>query len=440
MSDAPLDTRPVADIPLRPDFGWRWRAAIAASVLATLLLAYATAQLVLVGVGVWGTNIPYVWGFDLINYVWWIGIANAASLVAAVLVLRNHGLRTAANRFAEAAALAAVLCAALYPILHIGRPWLFYWVFPYPAATQVWPQFRSPLVWDLWGIMSHVVVTSLFWYIGLIPDLATLRDRARVPWVARFYGVVSLGWRNSVRHWARHQAAYRLAAGLVLPLLVIAQSAVALEFATLIVPGWHEARLTLHLLVTGLPSGMGIVLALAVLLRWSLRLERFIDERDMTLLCLLLAAAAVAAGMVYADGALFLVQQEDTTRAAMLARITGHYAPAYWGAVALTALLPQLLWSARVRSRGWAVLAIGLGASAGVWLDRVSIVVGGLQRDFLDLGRPLYAPTGQEWVLLLGTLGLFALVLLVVARTVPVVSMYETRHEESEAEREEEQR
>ncbi len=434
------DTASIAQVPLRPvgGFGWGFRLSLAAAAAGTLLLAYAVAMLLLYGVGLWGTNVPHVWGFDLINYIWWIGIANAASLFAAILVLRRHGLRTAVNRFAEAAALAAVVAAGLYPILHLGRPWLFYWVFPYPATYQVWPQFRSTLIWDFWGITAHVVVTGLFWFTGLIPDLATLRDRAAAAGrlgVARFYGFFALGWRGSVRHWARHQTAYRLVAALVLPLLLSAQTVVALEFATTLVPDWHQARLPLHVVVTGIPSGLGVVLALAALLRSGLRLERVIDDDDMSLLALLTATAALFCGYIYAQELLVgLVLEDAVTRAAFAARIFGPYAAHYWAGAALTVLVPQLLWLPRFRLRVWSTVPIGLLAAAGVWLDRFSLVIAGVLRGNLPLARPLYTPSGPEWTLLLGTVGLFALLLLLFARFVPVVSMFETRHEEKESE------
>ncbi len=433
------DTASIAQVPLRPvgGFGWGFRLSLAAAAAGTLLLAYAVAMLLLYGVGLWGTNVPHVWGFDLINYIWWIGIANAASLFAAILVLRRHGLRTAVNRFAEAAALAAVVAAGLYPVLHLGRPWLFYWVFPYPATYQVWPQFRSTLIWDFWGITAHVVVTGLFWFTGLIPDLATLRDRAAAAGrlgMARFYGFFALGWRGSVRHWARHQTAYRMVAALVLPLLLSAQTVVALEFATTLVPGWHQARLPLHVVVTGIPSGLGVVLALAALLRSGLRLERFIDDDDMSLLALLTATAALVCGYIYAQELLDgLVLEDDVTRAAFAARVFGPYAAHYWAGAALTVLVPQLLWARRFRLRVWSVVPIGMLAAAGVWLDRFSLVIAGVLRGNLPLARPLYAPSGPEWTLLLGTVGLFALLLLLFARFVPVVSMFETRHEEKES-------
>ncbi|WP_372619122.1 NrfD/PsrC family molybdoenzyme membrane anchor subunit [Falsiroseomonas sp.] len=431
------DTAPVARIPLQR-FGATYWIALSASAAGVVLLGVTVATLLRFGTGVWGTNVPHVWGFDLINYVWWIGIANAASLLAVVLVLRRHGLRTAVNRFAEAAALAAVVAAGLYPILHLGRPWLFFWVFPYPATYQVWPQFRSTLIWDFWGITAHVLVTGLFWYIGLIPDLATMRDRAARQGrlvVARLYGVFALGWRGSVCHWSRHQAAYRLVAALLLPLLLAAQTVVALEFATTLVPDWHQARLPLHVVVTGLPSGLGLVLALAAMLRRTLGLHAFIDAGDMDLLSRLTAAASLASLWIYAEGLLFgLVLEDAVAREAMLVRVTGTYAAYYWAGLLLTAILPQLLWSRRIGLSTATAVPLGLCAAAGAWFDRYSIVVAGIERTNLPVARPLYVPSDAEWMLLLGTGGLFVLLLLLFARLVPVVSMYETRHEEAESE------
>jgi len=432
-----LSVTPVMAAALRPGTAW-FRLAFAAAALGVIGLAAAVAALLVRGVGIWGNNIPHVWGFDLIAYAWWIGIANAASLFAAVLVLRRHGLRTAVNRFAEAAALAAVLCAAFYPVLHLGRPWLAHWTVPYPAHTGLWPQFGSSLVWDFWGIVSHVVVTSLFWFIGLIPDLAAMRDaaaaRGRMA-AARAYGLFALGWRDSVAHWHRHQAAYRLVAALVLPLLLWAQTVVALEFATTLVPGWHQARLPVHVVVTGIPSGLGVVLALAAVLRAGLGLERYVDEGDMDLLARLVACAALAAGAAYAhELAVGLLREDATTRDALLARLTGSGAAAYWGAVVLSVAVPQLLWRPAARTRAAWVIPVGLLAAAGVWLDRWSLVVNGLASD------ATYAPTPPEWGLLAGTAALFAALLLLFGRAIPAVSMFETLHDETEAEAEEEER
>jgi Ni/Fe-hydrogenase subunit HybB-like protein len=251
---------------------------------------------------------------------------------------------------------------------------------------------------------------------------------------ARLYGLAALGWRGSVVHWARHEAAYRLVAALVLPMLVSAQTIVALEFATTLVPDWHQGRGPLHVVLTGIPSGLGVVLALAAVLRSTLGLGQLIDDADMDLLGQLMATAAMACIWIYADELATALLEEDATRDAAMARIFGPLAAMWWGALVLTALVPLLLWLPGLRRGVAAPVLIGLGAAAGVWLDRFSLVAGGLLRDHLPRFGPVYVPSTPEWTLLLGTVGLFALAMLLFARLVPVVSMYETRHEESEAE------
>ncbi|WP_262027718.1 NrfD/PsrC family molybdoenzyme membrane anchor subunit [Microvirga sp. Mcv34] len=431
-SEAQAVTRTVAEVPLARRFGVIWWGALLASGALVLLLGYTLVSVTLIGVGVWGINIPFVWGFDLINYAWWIGIANGASLFAAILVLRRHDLRTAVNRFAEGVAFFAVICAGIFPIIHLGRPWLFYWVFPYPATFQVWPQFRSTLTWDFWAISTHAIVTSLLWYVGLIPDLATLRDRARNRTVKRLYGVFALGWRGSVRDWAYHQRAYRLVAILVLPLILIMQSTVAFEFAVTLVPDWHETRQPLHFVATGLAQGLSIVLLVAVLLRWGLRLGSYIDEGDIDLLGRLVLASALVSAYLYVDEIVAALLADGIAQEATFNRLTGDYAGLYWTAIVYSILIPQLLWLKAARRSTVACIFVGFSIGVGIWFDRFSIIVGGLQTDYLPSIWRTYSPTLAETGLFLGTIGLFAALLLLFVRFLPVVSMFETRHDEHE--------
>jgi Ni/Fe-hydrogenase subunit HybB-like protein len=428
--EADAVTTPVAEIPLSFAFGWRWLLAAGLAGALILLLGYAFVSLLLIGLGVWGVNVPFVWGLDLINYAWWIGIANGASLFAAILVLRRHDLRTAVNRFAEGVALFAVICAGIFPIIHLGRPWYFYWVFPYPATHEVWPQFRSTLTWDFWAISTHFIVTTLLWYTGLIPDLATMRDRARSRLVARLYGIVALGWRGSLREWAYHQAAYRLVAVLVLPLILVMQSTVAFEFAVTLVPDWHETRQPLHFVATGLAQGLSIVLLVAVLLRWGLRLGRYIDEDDIDLLGKLVLASALVSGYLFLDEVVSALLAERMTQEATFNRMTGDYAGLYWTAIVYSILIPQLFWFKTARNSTVAGVFVGLSIGVGIWFDRFSIIVGGLQTDYLPSISRTYSPTLEETGLFLGTIGLFTALLLLFVRFLPVVSMFETRHDE----------
>ncbi|KLK90794.1 molybdopterin oxidoreductase [Microvirga vignae] len=433
-SNAQASTSPVAEVPLSRRFGLIWWIALGASGALVLLLGYTLISVTIMGVGIWGVNIPFVWGFDLINYAWWIGIANGASLFAAILVLRRHDLRTAVNRFAEGVAFFAVICAGIFPIFHLGRPWLFYWTFPYPATFEVWPQFRSTLTWDFWAISTHVIVTSLLWYVGLIPDLATLRDRARRKTVQRIYGIFAIGWRGSVRHWAYHQRAYRLVAILVLPLILIMQSTVAFEFGVTLVPDWHETRQPLHFVATGLAQGLSIVLLVAVLLRWGLRLGRYIDEEDIDLLGKLVLASALVSGYLYLDEFVSAVLADRMTQEATFDRMIGDEAGLYWTAIVYSILIPQLFWFKAARQSTIAAVFVGFSIGVGIWFDRFSIIVGGLQTDYLPSVGRTYSPTLPETGLFLGTVGLFAAFLLLFARFLPVVSMFETRHDEHEEE------
>ncbi len=431
-ADSQTYTAPIAEIPLSPDFGWGWTIALIASAALAALLVYTALGITFIGIGLWGTNIPHVWGFDLTNYAWWIGVANGSSLFAAILVLRRHSLRTAINRFAEGLALFSVICAGLFPILHLGRPWLFYWMIPYPAEFLVWPQFRSPLVWDFWAILTHIVVTSLFWYVGLIPDLATMRDRARRARTKRTFAIAALGWRGSGRHWAYHQRAYRLVAATVLPLLLVMQTVVAFEFAATLVPDWHETRQPLHFVVSGVETGLAFVVIAATILRRALRLERYIDDRDIDLLGKLLLSNAIVVGYVYAGELLTTFLADSETRRATINRFTGDYLALYWGAILLAVVIPQALWIKRLRMNPVAGVIIGLSVITGVWLDRLSIVVGGIEVGFLPSMRRSYSPTGEEWLLLIGTAGLFVALMLLFVRFLPVISMFETRHAERE--------
>ena len=431
MSALP-DDRGIARVALSPAYGWPWTAAFAVAMAFVLVFVVGLVVPAWWGVGVWGTNIPFVWGFDLVNYVWWIGIANGTSFLAALLAIRRHELRTAVNRFAESLALFAVICAGIFPIIHLGRPWLFYWMVPYPTAFQVWPQFRSPLTWDFWAIMAHLIVTGLLWYIGLIPDLASLRDRSSKPMSQKVFGVFALGWRGDGQHWSYHRTAYGIVAGIVLAMVVVIQTTVSFEFATTLVPDWHKTRLPLHFVVTGLASGLAIVLAAAVLLRRLHGLEPYITRRNIDLMAILIAANGLAIALVMLEEYVVVLLSGPATREAMLARLAGDYGWTYWAAFLLTAVVSQALWAERVRHSLVAALLVSVAMLAGVWLDRFSIIVGGVQRDYLPSMWRSYTPSPEESLILFGSLGLFAAMVLLFVRYLPVVSMFEHKRAASE--------
>jgi molybdopterin-containing oxidoreductase family membrane subunit len=423
-------TAPVAERVLYPRLGWGWAAALVLALALILVLIYALVELFLFGLGLWGTNIPFVWGFDIINYAWWISIANASSLIAVILALRRHRLRTAINRFAEAAALFSVICAGLFPIIHLGRPDLFYWVIPYPPTFEVWPQFRSPLIWDFWSITTHVIVTALFWYVGLMPDLANLRDRAPTGKAKFAFGLLALGWRGSERQWYHHQLAYRILAALIVPLILVMQSVVAFEFAVTLVPDWHQMRFPFHFVVSALSSGLATVLLIALILRRSLRLESFITDENIDMMAKLLLAASVVLAYSYLEDAFNSWLGDPYVRASFAARVGGQFAPIYWGALALAVVLPQALWAERVQVSFAALIVIAIGVNVGIWLDRFSIVIIGLYRDYLPSAWGHYQPTMAEWMLLIGTVGLFSVFMLLFVRFVPVIVMFEAKEQQ----------
>ena len=425
VPNPPIDH--VIDPPLKERFGWTWWAGIGLSLLGVLLLLYGLSGPAFTGIGVWGTTIPYVWGFDIASHAWWIGIANGAALFASILVLIGNSLRTAINRFAIGLAFGAALCAAIFPVFHLGRPWLAYWMIPYPTSQGLWPQFRSPLTWDFWNILIYLTVIALLWYVGLIPDLATLRDRSVKRRRQVFYGLFALGWQGSARQWALHQRAHRIVALTLIPLLFVAQTIVSFETVGSLVPAWHETREPLHYVASGFLSGLAMVLLIAWALRTRLGLHRHIDERDIDLLAWLTLASALVLAYVYAAGAFTLWLGNETVRAAQMTRIAGPYWPLYWGGVLLSLLPPQLFWWRRFRGSAVAGMAVASMVLAGIYLDHLSVIVPGLQRDHLMAASALYAPTFAEASLLIGTIGLFILMVLVSVRRLPIVSLYETR-------------
>ncbi len=393
-----------------------------------MLFLYATAYLLATGIGIWGNNIPVAWAFDIINFVWWIGIGHAGTLISAVLLLFRQQWRTSINRFAEAMTLFAVACAGLYPILHLGRPWIFYWLLPYPSTLGVWPQFRSPLVWDVFAVSTYATVSLLFWYVGLIPDLATLRDRAqrRVPQM--IYGILAMGWRGSATHWHRYQTAYLLLAGLATPLVVSVHSIVGLDFAASIIPGWHVTLFPPYFVAGAIFSGFAMVMTLAIPLRAVYGLQDFITLRHLGNM----AKVMLTTGLIVAYGYLMEVffswySGNPFEWSLIVNRLMGPYAFAYWALIASHVLVPQLLWFRRVRRNVPLLFVISLIVNVGMWLERFVIIVISLHRDFLPSSWGAYAPTFWDFAQFFGSIGLFLTLLFLFIRVLPVISIFELR-------------
>jgi Ni/Fe-hydrogenase subunit HybB-like protein len=405
-----------------------WYVGIAVGLTLLLLFVNAIGVLLAYGVGVWGVNIPIGWGFAIINFVWWIGIGHAGTLISAILLLLRQEWRTSINRFAEAMTLFAVACAGIYPLLHLGRPWLAYWLFPYPNTMAIWPNFRSPLIWDVFAVSTYAIVSSLFWYMGLIPDLATLRDRSPSRAGRAVYGMLAMGWRGSARHWDRYETAALLLAALATPLVVSVHTVVSFDFSVGIVPGWHSTIFPPYFVAGAIYGGFAMVLTLAIPLRRIYHFEDFVTLRHLDYM----GRVLLATGMIVAYGYMMetFTAWYSGNRYDMYMignRMAGPYALTYWVLIATNIVIPQGLWFQRVRTDPRLLFLIAMSVNVGMWLERYVIVVTSLHRDFLPSSWGMYSGTFWDWSLFLGSLGLFLTLFLLFVRFLPMVSIYEMR-------------
>jgi Ni/Fe-hydrogenase subunit HybB-like protein len=406
--------------------GWLFGFAIAFALM--MLLLVAVTYLLVVGVGIWGINIPVGWGFAIVNFVWWIGIGHAGTLISAILLLLRQKWRTSINRFAEAMTLFAVACAGMFPLLHMGRPWLAFWLTPYPNPMWLWPQFRSPLVWDVFAVSTYATVSLLFWFVGLIPDLATLRDRAKNRAAQTIYGILAMGWRGSAIHWHRYETASLLLAGLATPLVVSVHTVVSFDFSVAQLAGWHTTIFPPYFVAGAIYSGFAMVMTLAIPIRKFYHLEDFITMRHLGNM----AKVMLATGLIVAYGYMMetfmaFYSGDQFDKFLVLNRMTGPYAFFYWMLIACNIVIPQSLWSSRVRSSVPMLFIISLIVNVGMWLERFVIVVISLHRDFLPSSWGMYYPTRWDWATYVGTIGLFLTLLFLFLRFLPMISIYEMR-------------
>jgi molybdopterin-containing oxidoreductase family membrane subunit len=422
-------TEKISALVLVRPYNWRWILGMGIGFALTMLLFAAITWLLVRGVGVWGIDVPVMWGFAIVNFVWWIGIGHAGTLISAILLLLKQDWRTSINRFAEAMTLFAVACAGLFPLLHLGRPWVFYWLLPYPNTMDLWPQWRSPLVWDVFAVSTYATVSLLFWYVGLIPDLATLRDRAHNRFAQIFYGILAMGWRGSARHWHRYRTAYLLLAGLATPLVVSVHTVVSLDFSVGIVPGWHSTVFPPYFVAGAIFSGFAMVLTLSIPLRAAFALEDFITEKHLDNM----AKVMLATGLIVAYGYLMEAfmgwySQNPFEQSMQLEyRPFGAYAHTYRLMLACNVFIPQFLWLRRVR-RNPAILWIVAGiVNIGMWLERYVIVVTSLSHDYLPSSWGMYHGTFWDYATLYGSIGLFLSLLFLFLRFLPVISIAEMR-------------
>jgi molybdopterin-containing oxidoreductase family membrane subunit len=379
------------------------------------------------------------WAFDIINFVWWIGIGHAGTLISAILLLLRQKWRTSINRFAEAMTLFAVASAGLFPLLHAGRPWVLYWMFPIPNTMGVWPQFRSPLMWDVFAISTYGTVSAMFWFIGLIPDFATLRDRARSKPFQIIYGWLAMGWRGSARHWHRYEMAYLLLAGLATPLVLSVHTIVSLDFASGVIPGWHATIFPPYFVAGAIYAGFAMVLMLTIPLRKFYGLEAFITMRHIQNMAKVMLATGLIVAYGYMMEAFFGWYSGNIYERFMIYnRMTGPYAWSYWLLILCNVLAPQLIWFKRFRTNLVVLFIMSIIVSIGMWLERFVIIVTSLHRDFLPSAWANYSPTGWDFSMFLGTIGLFFALLFLFIRFLPIISIFEMRTILPEAEVEEE--
>ena len=421
-------TEKISSIVLTKPAPREWYVGFGVGLVLVMVLLFAATVLFTVGVGIWGIDIPVAWGFAIVNFVWWIGIGHAGTLISAILLLMRQRWRQSINRFAEAMTLFAVMCAGMFPLLHLGRPWFFYWLFPYPSVMWIQPQFRSPLVWDVFAVSTYFTVSLLFWYVGLIPDLATFRDRAKNQWVRGIYGMLAMGWRGSAAHWFNYEMAYLLLAGIATPLVVSVHTVVSFDFSIGLVPGWHSTIFPPYFVAGAIYSGFAMVLVLAIPIRKVYGLEDLITIRHLRHM----GEVMLATGLIVAYGYLmeaFIAWYSGNVfeRYMMWNRMFGPYG-IYFGALMLfNVLLPQLLWNRRVRTNVPALFFIALSVLFGMWLERYVIIVVSLSRDFVPSAWGTYSGTTWDYATLAGTIGFFIFCMILFIRLLPMISMFELR-------------
>jgi len=405
-----------------------WHIAFAFSVSVAMMLLGLIGYLSYEGIGIWGLNNPVGWGWAIVNFVFWVGIGHAGTLISAVLHLFRQKWRTSINRFAEAMTLFAVICALVFPTIHVGRVWLLYYVFPIPNQMEMWPNFRSPLLWDVFAVTIYFLVSLLFWYTGLIPDLATLRDRAKTKVRKIIFGILSLGWRGGNRQWQHYELAYLVLAGLATPLVLSVHSVVSTDFATSILPGWHTTIFPPYFVAGAIFSGFAMVMTLGIIARKIFGLKDFITNNHLDKMAKIMLVTGSMVG--YAYSAEFFIAWYGGNQFEIFAfinRAMGPYAWAYWTMVSCNVIIPQLFWFKKIRSNIKILFILSILVNVGMWFERFVIVATSLSRDFLPSSWDYYSPTIYDVLTFVGTFGLFFTFFLLFLRFLPMVSMAEVK-------------
>lgn len=407
----------------------RWYITISITGSIALMLLGMLTYLVLTGIGVWGNNSPVFWAWDITNFVFWIGIGHAGTLISAILFLLRQKWRTSINRSAEAMTLFAVACAGIFPLFHTGRPWRAYWLFPIPNTDlHMWQNFRSPLIWDVFAVSTYATVSALFWFVGLVPDLATLRDRATNKVRQYIFGALALGWRGSVKHWRHYEAAYLILAGISTPLVLSVHTIVSMDFATSVIPGWHTTIFPPYFVAGAIFSGFAMVMTLLIIARWTLKLENLITMKHLDNMNKIILATGTIVGYAYATE-FFTAWYSGNMyeRFVFMNRAFGPYAWAYWTMVSCNVISPQFFWFKKLRNNVPFMFVISIFVNIGMWFERFVIIVTSLHRDFLPSSWGYFRPTPIDICTFIGTIGLFLTLFLLFARFLPMIALSEVK-------------
>jgi len=421
-------TDQIASVPLRRDVPLFWYASFAVGLFLIFVFTGSVTYLFGKGVGIFGIEIPVAWGFAITNFVWWIGIGHAGTLISAFLLLLNQSWRNSINRFAEAMTIFAVACAGMFPLLHLGRPWLFYWLLPYPNTMTVQPQFRSPLVWDVFAVSTYATVSLVFWYLGMIPDLATLRDQSKNRFAYAFYGVLAWGWRGASRHWRLHESASLLLAGLATPLVLSVHTVVSFDFTIAILPGWHSTIFPPYFVAGAIYSGFAMVLVLALPIRSVYGLHNLITDRHINNCAKLMLTTGLILAYAYViepftawyGGNQFEIY-------AFKNRAFGPFGWSFWLVILCNVAIPQLLWLPKIRVRPKPLFAVSAVILYGMWLERYMIIITSLHRDYVPSSWFNFSATVWDNAVLFGSIGVFITLFALFVRFLPMISMYEVR-------------
>ncbi len=405
-----------------------WYCTFGVGAAGVILFLISITWLLYRGLGIFGISIPVAWGYMITNFVWWIGIGHAGTLISAILLLLNQSWRNSINRFAEAMTIFAVICAGMFPLFHLGRPWIFYWILPYPNTMTIQPQFRSPLVWDVFAVSTYFTVSVLFWYLGMIPDLASLRDRARTRLAYGIYAVISLGWRGASRHWRWHESASLLLAGLATPLVLSVHTVVSFDFTIAILPGWHSTIFPPYFVAGAIYSGFAMVLILALPIRSVYHLENIITERHLNNCAKLMLATGLILAYTYVIEPFTAWYSGDVFEMAMVHnRAFGPEAWTFWTTMTCNVFIPQLLWFRWVRINPKPLFCVSCVILYGMWMERFMIIITALHKDYLPSAWTNFEATRWDNFVILGSIGLFVTCFMLFVRFLPMISIFELR-------------